>query len=625
MRPLDNHTVSELTAALEGMDGFVFLETSKLSTENYRSFLFTEPLHWLECTSRDDPSVFLQHAEEYRAGGYYLAGWLGYEFGYLLEPAFHSFVASLDKDMVVARLGVFRREHVFDHASESFLRGEGWPVGEDQQKACKLDNLQTNISRQEFLADIKAIKRYILAGDTYQVNYTFKLDFMVTGSAAALYRQLRENQSVAYGAWIRCGGQDIMSFSPELFFSADQHSVRVRPMKGTLSRGLNREKDFLRAEKLCHDAKSRSENVMIVDLIRNDLARLLHDTGGGRVKVQSLFDVEAYETLLQMTSTIVGIPKEGRRLELIDMFKALFPCGSVTGAPKIRTMEIIRELEKEPRGVYCGAIGFCAGDEMCFNVPIRTLTLADNKGCMGIGAGIVHDSDPESEWRECLLKGHFLTHSRPDFQLIETLCWQPDNGYWLLQEHLERLRASAEYFFFQADIEDIRNRLAAEAELFTDNAMRVRVLLFKDGRLEVNSVLLPSVASREELPKVSFSASRVEEEDVFLYHKTTFRGLYNQEREKAICRGLYEILFLNTRGQVTEGTISTLFVEKDGRLFTPPLSSGLLPGTYRRFCLDSGKAEEKVLTMKDVTSADALYVANSVRGLVLVQLVEQQG
>jgi len=626
MRPLNSHTVLKLTAALEGLDEFVFLETSRLSTENHRSFLFTEPTCWLECTVKDDPGIFLQHAEDYRAGGCFLAGWLGYEFGYLLEPALHSFTVSLARDTVVARLGVFNKQLIFDHATESFSGGSGWPVGEDRLSTCGIDNLQTNISRQEFLAGIDAIKQYIQAGDTYQVNYTFKLDFSFTGSAAALYRQLRNNQSVAYGAWMRCGGQDIMSFSPELFFAADQQSVRVRPMKGTLSRGRDGENDLLQAEELCRDAKSRSENVMIVDLLRNDLARLLHytNTDGGRVRVQSLFDVEAYESLLQMTSTIVGIPKETGRMKLTDMLKALYPCGSVTGAPKIRTMEIIRELEKEPRGVYCGAIGYCSQGEMCFNVPIRTLTLADGKGCMGIGAGIVHDSDPESEWRECLLKGRFLTHPRPDFQLIETLCWKPDEGYLLLQEHLERLSSSAEYFFFQADVAHIRNRLVLEAEPFADNAMRVRLLLFKDGRVDVSSSPLASVTTGDDLPEVVFSSEKVDADDVFLYHKTTIRDLYNREREEAVNRGYYEMLFTNTKDEVTEGTISTLFVEKNGKLYTPPVSCGLLPGTFRRSHLAAEKAEERVLTRDDVVNADALFVANSVRGLVQVRLVENQ-
>ncbi len=623
MQPIDSDSITKLTAALDGMQDFIFLETCRLSPENSRSFLLTDPVCWLECAVGENFDDFFQRAEAYRTEGCFLAGWFGYELGYMLEPVLHRCLWPTSEGSIVARLGVFKKPLIYDHASGGFSGGEGWPVAEDARRSCTVDNLQTSISGQEFLAGVEAIQQYIRAGDTYQVNYTFKLDFSYSGSVGALYRQLRQNQSVAYGAWMRCRDQDILSFSPELFFAADLKGVRVRPMKGTIKRGQTGKRDIRQANKLRQDAKSRSENVMIVDLLRNDLARLLHDSGGGRVRVRSLFDVESYESLLQMTSTIEGTVNNSRRFALQDVIGALFPCGSVTGAPKIRTMEIIRGLEKEPRGVYCGAIGYCSPDAMCFNVPIRTLTLNNGTGSMGVGAGIVHDSDPESEWRECLLKGRFLTHQRPDFQLIETLCWHPDQGYALLYEHLERLSDSARYFFFQADIEAIRYRLRQEADTFSRQAMRVRLLLYKDGRIEVHSNPLVSVSQDESsLPLVAFSADRVEAEDVFLYHKTTLREVYDRERNKAEEQGLYEILFVNTMGEVTEGTISTLFIEKNGKMYTPALTSGLLPGTFRRSLLEADKAEERVLRMGDILGADAIYVANSVRGLVRVQLVE---
>ncbi len=620
MRPIDSESIRKLTTALEGMEDFVFLETCRMSEENHRSFLLVEPVCRLECTGEDDVLEFLELAESYRKQGYFLAGWFAYEFGYLLESVLHDLFRPGELHNTIAMLGVYKNPLIYDHATGEFSGGPGWPVEGAGEQFCTVDNLQTNISEQEFLAGIEKIQRYIRAGDTYQVNYTFKLDFSLSGSAAALYRRLRQNQSVAYGAWIRHRGQDIMSFSPELFFASDYKLIRVRPMKGTLGRGKTGHDDRKQGQMLAEDTKSRSENVMIVDLLRNDLARLLHETGGGRVRVRSLFDVESYESLLQMTSTIEGLVNSARVIGLGDMLRSLFPCGSVTGAPKIRTMEIIRELEKEPRGVYCGAIGYCSRQEMCFNVPIRTLTLEAGRGSMGIGAGIVHDSDPESEWRECLLKGRFLTHPRPDFQLIETLCWQPDSGYLLLQEHLDRLTASADYFFFQADQKTIQKRLMEEEKWFADTAMRVRLLLYKDGRIEVGSSPLAAPDKNEELPTVAFAVDTVDADNLFFYHKTTMRDLYTQARQEAEQYGLYEMLFTNTRGEVTEGTISTLFVETNGRMYTPPVSCGLLPGTFRRAFLEEGKAEERILTVDDVVSADALFVANSVRGLVQVQL-----
>ncbi|MCF6188636.1 MAG: chorismate-binding protein, partial [Desulfobulbaceae bacterium] len=518
MRPIDSESIRKLTTALEGMDDFVFLETCRMSEENHRSFLFTEPVCRLECSGEDDVFKFLGRVEAYRGQGYVLAGWFAYEFGYLLEPVLGDLARPGERNATIAMLGVFEEPLIYNHATGEFSGGSGWPVSSAVESGCSIDNLETNISEQEFLAGVEKIQHYIRAGDTYQVNYTFKLDFSLTGSAAALYRRLRQNQSVAYGCWMRHNGQDIMSFSPELFFAADHRSIRVRPMKGTLGRGKTGKEDLRQAEILAGDAKSRSENVMIVDLLRNDLAHLLHETGGGRVRVRSLFDVETYESLLQMTSTIEGLPNSDRVIGLKDILRSLFPCGSVTGAPKIRTMEIIGELETESRGVYCGAIGFCSRQEMCFNVPIRTLTLKEGCGSMGIGAGIVHDSDPESEWRECLLKGRFLTHPRPDFQLIETLCWQPESGYLLLQEHLDRLASSADYFFFQADPETIQKRLMEEEKWFADTAMRVRLLLYKDGRVEVSSGPLVSMNSGEKLLRVAFAEDLVDVDNPFFYH-----------------------------------------------------------------------------------------------------------
>lgn len=624
MYSINNDAIRLLTAALEVLDNFVFFETGRFSPENQRSFLLFDPICWLSCRYGDDPLDFLDQAESYRRQGYFLAGWIGYEFGYLLEPGKNRPLGPDRKGQEIACLGVFNNPIIYNHFNGKFSGGSRWPERKVMDSGCRIENLQTNISEEEFYRCIEEIKGYIAAGDTYQVNYTFKLDFTCSGSTAALYRQLRRNQSVAYSAWIRRQHADILSFSPELFFAADRSGIRVRPMKGTLGRGRTVQEDLEWASALRQDPKSQSENVMIVDLLRNDLGRLLQTSGGGRVQVRSLFDVEPYESLLQMTSTIDGIPEPARSLPLRTMFQSLFPCGSVTGAPKIRTMEIINELEKEPRGVYCGAIGYCHGDEMCFNVPIRTLTLEDGHGRMGIGAGIVHDSDPKEEWRECLLKGRFLTHSRPDFQLIETLAWFPDTGYSLLRFHLERLADSAQYFFFICDLAAIEQRLLAEAEGFSFS-MRVRVLLTKDGTLQVTATALAAaVTPGKGLPVVAFANERIGSEDIFLYHKTTNRRLFNRLRKQAEQQDLYELLLCNTREEVTEGTISTLFVELDGQLYTPPVSCGLLAGVYRRFMLENNKARERVLYRDDVIGAEKVYLANSVRGLIQVALVDNK-
>ena len=618
-------TYAELIDTLEKKKEFIFLETGKITAENRQSFLFTEPLCWLTCRRDGDARAFLAKLDQLRHRGFFLAGWFNYEFSYLLEPAFADFLPSAGRSGPLAGFGVFENPMVFDHRSGSFPGGKKWSPTMADDRDISIDKLRTNLSRQEFLADMEKIHQYIRAGDTYQVNYTFMLDFLVSGPAGALYRRLCNNQSVSYTAWIRHQGRDIMSFSPELFFRVRGRDIKVRPMKGTLGRGRNMEEDQQAAERLCQDEKSRSENVMIVDLLRNDLASLLHRIGGGRVEVQSLFDVEVYESLLQMTSTIKGQTESGP-MNLADIIPSLFPCGSVTGAPKIRAMEIIRELEREDRGVYCGAIGYCGPDSMCFNVPIRTLTLENGRGRMGIGAGIVNDSDPGDEWRECLLKAEFLTRQRPVFHLVETLLWHHEKGYVLLQEHLERLAASAAYFFFHLDLEEVGYFLDREAAGFATDAMRVRVLLGRDGTCNITSSPLPPLPDgKTSRPVVAFSSQRVDPADTFLYHKTTFRPLFIQERQRAEDLGLFDILFVNTRGEVTEGTITTIFSEHEGCLYTPPEDCGLLPGTLRRHLLESGRAREKVLTVRDLQQADKLYVGNSVRGLVRVQLVDKFG
>ncbi|NOQ45116.1 MAG: aminodeoxychorismate synthase component I [Desulfobulbaceae bacterium] len=543
-------------------------------------------------------------------------------------------------------LGVFEDPLVYDHASETFTGGSGWPGPEiTREQAFAITDVLTNISRGEYLEAIERIQEYIKAGDTYQVNYTLKLNFDFTGSKAALYRALRRNQSVSYSAWIRHGGRDIMSFSPELFFHADGKCLRVRPMKGTMSRGRTVEEDEQYGKRLQKDEKNRSENIMIVDLLRNDLARLLHNVGGGRVEPGSLFDVETYQRLLQMTSTIDGIfTSSDRQPGMHPILSALFPCGSVTGAPKIRTMEIIHELEKERRGVYCGAIGYAGPARAMFNVPIRTLELEYDKGAMGIGSGIVHDSDPADEWRECLLKGNFLTHPRPEFQLIETLFWHPVDGYQLMEEHLDRLAASAAYFLYPCDIPTIRQQFADLVQpTWTTGkragetpgkragetpGKRVRLLLHADGQVEISAYPLPdlmlqiSVEARIEdpLPVVMFSGVKTDPADIYLYHKTTMRRLYTEEGERIRAKGGFEVLFTNTRDELTEGSISNVFIQTGGKLFTPPITSGLLGGTFRRFMLDQGRVREKVLTRLDVIGADKVYVANSLRGLVQVQV-----
>jgi para-aminobenzoate synthetase/4-amino-4-deoxychorismate lyase len=384
-------------------------------------------------------------------------------------------------------------------------------------------------------------------------------------------------------------------------------------MKGTIRRGLDIQEDAVLADALQLDEKNRSENLMIVDLLRNDLGRICEF---GSVSVEELFSIERYETLFQMTSTVCGKLLEGVDYE--EIFRSLFPCGSITGAPKLRTMQIIRELESGPRGVYTGAIGFFSPDkEAMFNVAIRTICLRGAEAEMGVGGGIVYDSAAEQEYRECLLKGSFLISRLPPFQLIETMLWSSE--YERLALHLKRLKASAEYFSFSYQEDKVMRELFEHAAKFTlEKSYRVRLLLEKSGKIQITS----SQIEREERPwRVAISSARTSSTDRFLRHKTTNRSLYEAKRQSAIELGFDDLLFLNERDEVTEGAITNLFAEIGDKLCTPPVSCGLLPGVYREYLLQSDpRTEERVLLLSDLKVAKAVYLSNSVRGLRKAQI-----
>jgi len=629
--PISDHELTSILSHLTEEDSFVFLETTRLSADNYLSYLFLNPVARITCKGSDDPVAFLGKAQRYCDEGFYLAGSFAYEFGYLLEEVLRGLIDPAEQ--IVADFGVFRKPYIYDHRQSDFVNDRPWPPGDRGGQAAEpgfgISEPTFSQSREEYLEKIARIKHHIEAGDTYQVNYTLKLLFDFQGSDIAFYKALRRNQSVSYGAWIKQGDQRTLSFSPELFFRKRDNRCTVRPMKGTMRRAPDLAGDAAIRDTLATDIKNRSENVMIVDLLRNDLGRLCVM---GEVETVSLFDVETYETLHQMTSSIRGRLKDD--VGLVELFRAIFPCGSVTGAPKIRTMEIISELETTQRGVYTGGIGFISpAGEAVFNVPIRTVVLDKDRGEMGIGSGIVYDSDPVKEWEECCLKGRFLQASFPEFELIETLLYHPRQGFWLLARHLDRLERSAAYWGFSFSRAEVVKAL--EQAVFSPGAeesLRIRLLLHKDGGLEVESYPAPAQDNLRENgdpPKVVLSSSFTDSADPFYYHKTTCRSLYDAERKSALAAGFHEVLYRNERGEMTEGGITNLFVRKNGKLLTPPLYCGLLGGVLRAALLDGEvdapdglPVEEKVITLEDLKNAEGIYVGNSVRGLVRVELVD---
>jgi para-aminobenzoate synthetase/4-amino-4-deoxychorismate lyase len=598
---------------------FVFLWNGRTDENNYQSYVFTSPVKCICCFEKREFIEALLQIEEILHQGYYLAGFISYEAGLCLEDIV-PFESS--PDFPLLWFGVYEAPVIYDHKNGCFSGARDMEALLEQHEPrqdhlCQVGNVRNTIGKETYVQDITSVREAIARGDTYQVNYTFKHKFDFDGSAEDLFRNLCMKQSASYTAFVRCLDRDILSLSPELFFRRNAEHVVAKPMKGTIERGINNADDINKAEELHNSLKNRAENVMIVDLLRNDLGRISRT---GSVRVDKLYEIERYETLFQMTSTIRSELNDN--VNWFQFFRSMFPCGSVTGAPKINTMRIIDRLEKEPRGVYTGSIGYIAPDSTSvFSVAIRTVVLdrLRKRGEMGIGSGIVYDSDPHSEFDECLLKASFLTTRYVDFQLIETMLWQ-SGEFYLLGLHLKRLADSAEYFHFIHDKNQIIQALTNESKTFRDQGKyRVRMLLHRDGTTTVTSTQLDDTDSE---PKhVIFSTVRTDPGNRFLYHKTTNRELYNSEFQKVRAEGYYDALFLNTRGEVTEGAISNIFVMNNGKLYTPPVECGLLNGVFRQHLLVGDiPLEERVLCEDDILEAEKLYLSNSVRGMVEVNL-----
>jgi para-aminobenzoate synthetase / 4-amino-4-deoxychorismate lyase len=462
------------------------------------------------------------------------------------------------------------------------------------------------LDAETYAAAVARIKDHIAAGKTYQVNFTFPLHADFRGDPWTLFHDLAQAQQAGYMAYLDLGRYVIASASPELFFHLDGAQISARPMKGTAARGRTLAEDLRQMEWLRQSPKERAENVMIVDMIRNDLGRVAET---GSVQVPSLFDVERYPTLLQMTSTVTA----RTRASLVDIMAATFPCASITGAPKVRTMQLIKALEPEPRGVYTGAIGVIApGRQAQFNVAIRTVVVdrARETAVYNVGSGIVWDADAAAEYAECRLKAQVLVQKRPSFALLESLLWTPDGGYFLLDLHLERLRETADYFQYPCDTARVQAALADAARPLAAPA-KVRLLVNADGRPAAQAVSLAEGATLEPV-RVGLAPTPVDPNNPWLYHKTTQRQVYDAAR--AARPDCDEVLLWNTRGELTEATSANVVVTLDGALVTPPVAAGLLPGTLRRTLLENGRIQEAPIPLSALRRATEIWLINSVRG-----------
>lgn len=522
----------------------------------------------------DEVQKVLEFAEESARAGAYVAVMISYEAAAAFDNALSTHEAG---EFPLAWACVFpNTAERNEHAGGSFVAGD-WKTG---------------VSKSDYDAAVAAIRELIAAGDTYQVNYSFPLTATFSGDAYAWYRELCAAQGAPFSAYLDLGRFQVLSLSPELFFEKRGDHVKTRPMKGTKNRGRWLDEDREHAAWLRDSRKDRAENVMIVDLLRNDLGKV---SVPGTVSVSSLFDVERYKTVWQMTSTVESALRPGTTF--VELMSALFPCGSVTGAPKIRTMQIIRDLERYPRGIYTGAIGLLhPGGDCIFNVAIRTVVIDTQTGVatFGVGGGVTIDSTAAGEYDECLVKSRFLQTKPVEFELFESMLIE--NGeIFLLERHLARLRSSAAYFGFNFNEDTL---LATLSQIISPPLAKLKLILRKDGRLttETSPIIDPPEPKR-----VTLATRPVNSSNPFLFHKTTNRAYPD------------DLIFWNERNEVTECGTANIVVKIDGQLFTPPVSCGLLPGTFRAQLLSEGKIAERVITVEQLKTVQELYLINSVR------------
>ncbi|SAL09670.1 para-aminobenzoate synthase subunit I [Caballeronia cordobensis] len=584
---------------------FALLDDCDATAERRSSRLYTDFAHERVCVDGHALDAVCAAIEGDLRRGLHAVVVADYEFGRNLQ-----FGTIGRGDEHALRVLMFR--------SRAFLsrdEASAWLASHEVEDIAGIAGIEASVTRGEFDQAIAAVQEALREGESYQINYTYRLNFDVFGAPLALYRRLRERQAVHYGAFIVLpDGRSVVSCSPELFVEKAGDLLRARPMKGTAPR----ESD---PEALHNDPKNRAENVMIVDLLRNDMSRVAVT---GSVNVPALFSVEPYASVWQMTSTIEARVIPGT--SFADIVRALFPCGSITGAPKYRTMQLIDEIESTPRGLYTGAIGWLdASGDFCLSVAIRTLVVDASKqrGVLGIGAGIVLDSIAADEYEECLLKARFLTGADPGFELFETCFATRDAGVRHYARHVARLKASAAYLGFAFDETALGTQVAQQCAGFdSDEPHRLRIALDKSGRIAITSARLAPLPSSS--VDVLLASERgfapQSSRDALLRHKTTRRADYDRAWKAAEAEGAFDMLFVNERGELTEGGRSSVFVQLGGTWFTPPIDAGVLPGVMRAVLIEKLGAVERALTLDELLKAQDVLISNALRGAVKARL-----
>lgn len=555
---------------------------------------FDNPVDIIATHSVDRVVPLLHQIEKAVARGFFAAGFIGYE----ASPAFDLSLSAHPADALpLIWFGLFKKPHIARALSSVP------PTAHDPVV------WQPTISANSYVNAINKIKDYIAEGVTYQVNFTYRLKTVWNEDPWPYFKTLCAVHPMPYAAYIDTGRYAVCSFSPELFFRLDGTRLITQPMKGTAARGRYNDEDCQIAAWLQQSEKERAENVMIVDMLRNDIGKVAKN---GTVVVSDLFTVKKFRTLFQMVSTVEGVVAAS----WVEILLALFPCASITGAPKIRTTQIIRELETTPRHVYCGTVGwFGPHRQACFNVAIRTVLIDRTEGVaeFGTGGGIVWGSTAANEFRECRIKATMVTTPQHEFSLIETLLWRAGSGFFLLDAHLDRLMGSARYFGFAGDRERVLEYLKTclRPEHAAGDA-RVRITVDRVGQISSSITSLANYASRENLTvTLSLATVPVDANNPFLFHKTTERSHFLEALGEV--RRSDDLIFYNERQEITETSIGNIVVELDGQLVTPLVTCGLLPGVFRASLLKDGVIKEALLKVGDLKEATRIFRINSVR------------
>lgn len=568
---------------------YLQFDFKNIHTNTLETICFDKPLKIIETNKIEQINNCLQEIERAVNEGHYAAGFLSYEAAAAFLP-----VDLKTTEFPLLWFGIFKNKSSIKNNNKTpFNIGEWSPT----------------VNKSEYYSDFKKITNAFENNSTNQVNYTIRLATTFTGNSYKYYLDLKNKQNASYNAYLDIGNHHILSISPELFFDLKSKKITVKPMKGTKERGNNLAEDKQFKRELMHSKKNQYENKLIVDLMKEELSPISED---GTIVVKDLFSVEAFPTLFQMTSTIESTVKE--HINLTDIFKTLFPCGSITGAPKVETINFIKDLEKRNRDIYCGAIGFITPDfEATFNVPIRTVIIdtKKNEATYDVGGGITKMSNKEDEYQEVFTKAKVLDTKEVDFDLIETF-GLISGKYIVYDEHIARLKSSATYFNFKINIPKINNDLLKIATQFKTKKMRVRLTLSKKGTHNITFTPLLQTNT----PQIVTLARDSIEDSIFLYHKTTNRAMYDSL--KVNDPKIFDTLFWNENNEITEFSIGNIVLEVNNELITPKASSGLLPGTYRQALISKNVIKEKTILISDLPKAKRIWLINSVREWVPV-------